>query len=58
MDIFKQKVSRREFLKYSGSTGALMLLATEPLFALLKPTETAGNPLDRYPYPLANSVRK
>ncbi len=43
-----KKLNRREFLKYSGA-GALMLLAGEPLFALLKPTETAGNPLDRYP---------
>ncbi|MDO8756724.1 MAG: molybdopterin-dependent oxidoreductase, partial [Elusimicrobiota bacterium] len=49
MDQFdKKEVSRREFVKYSGA-GALMLLAAEPLFALLKPTETSGNPLDRYP---------
>lgn len=43
-----EKLSRKDFLKGSGA-GALMLLATEPLFALLRPTETAGNPLDTYP---------
>ena len=43
-----KKIGRRDFLKLSGS-GALTLLASEPLFALLKPTQTADNPLDLYP---------
>ena len=44
MGIVEKKISRRGFL-LSGA-GALMLLATEPLFALLKPTTTSDNPLD------------
>ncbi|MBI4387346.1 MAG: molybdopterin-dependent oxidoreductase, partial [Elusimicrobia bacterium] len=43
-----KRISRREFLKYSGA-GALVLLANEPLFALLRPTAASDNPLDYYP---------
>ncbi|MBI4368788.1 MAG: molybdopterin-dependent oxidoreductase [Elusimicrobia bacterium] len=48
LSLFKSKISRREFLKLSG-TGAGLLLASEPLFALLKPIVTTENPLDYYP---------
>ncbi len=48
MDLFKKKISRRQFFTYSGA-GAGILLAGEPLFALLKPMVTTDNPLDYYP---------
>ncbi len=45
---FGKRLSRRGFLKLSGS-GAALLFANEPLFALLKPIVTTDNPLDYYP---------
>lgn len=48
MDLFLKKISRREFFKYAG-TGAMAILASEPLFALLKPIVSVDNPLDYYP---------
>ncbi len=47
-DLSGKKLSRREFLKFSGA-GAGLLLAGEPLFALLAPAANTDNPLDYYP---------
>jgi len=46
--LLRKKISRRDFLKLSGS-GAALFFASEPLFALLKPIVSVDNPLDYYP---------
>lgn len=48
MNLFEKKINRREFFRYAG-TGAAALMATDPLFALLKPIVSVDNPLDFYP---------
>ena len=48
MGLMDGKLSRRDFLKSAG-VGAGLLVANEPLFALLKPVVTTDNPLDYYP---------
>ncbi|MBI2069603.1 MAG: molybdopterin-dependent oxidoreductase [Elusimicrobia bacterium] len=48
MEMFKKNFNRREFLKYSGASAAV-LMASEPLFALLEPIVKTDNPLDYYP---------